>query len=218
MRGLFIVFEGGDFCGKTTQSKRLFEDLKARELDIVWTKEPGGTPEGLEIKKKLMYGNATPEEETDLFCEDRKIHYEKVVKPALERGAVVICDRTEYSTIAYQGAGRGQDIAEIKRKSGEARGGIDPDLILLMDCDPELLKSRAKERGEAFTRFEKLEMDFHHRVRKSFLNQAKEDPKRWLVLDASRSIDEIYEDVNKYTEPLLIPHERQPINTTRHSF
>ena len=75
MRGIFIVFEGGDFCGKTTQSKRLYEDLKARGFDVVWTKEPGGTPEGQEIRQKLLHGNATPEEETDLFCQDRAIHY-----------------------------------------------------------------------------------------------------------------------------------------------
>ena len=203
MRGIFIVFEGGDFCGKTTQSRRLYEDLKSRGLDVIWTKEPGGTPEGLEIRQKLLHGNITPEEEIDLFCEDRKIHYEKVIKPALERGAMVICDRTEYSTIAYQGAGRGYDVAEIKRKSGDARGGIEPDLIILADCDPETLKSRVEKRGETLTRFEKLGMDFHHRVRKSFLEQAEEKPEKWRVLDASRSIDEIYKDVKKYIEPLL---------------
>ncbi|OGZ29076.1 MAG: dTMP kinase [Candidatus Niyogibacteria bacterium RIFCSPHIGHO2_01_FULL_45_28] len=203
MRGIFIVFEGGDFCGKTTQSRRLYEDLKSLGLDVVWTKEPGGTPEGLEIRQKLLHGNISPEEELDLFCEDREIHYRTVIRSALERGAVVICDRTEYSTIAYQGAGRGYDIAEIKRKSGKARGGIEPDLIILADCDPETLKSRAEKRGETLTRFEKLGMDFHHRVRKSFLDQAEEKPEKWRVLDASRSIDEIYEDVKKCVEPLL---------------
>ena len=203
MRGIFIVFEGGDFCGKTTQSRRLYEDLKSLGLDVVWTKEPGGTPEGLEIRQKLLHGNISPEEELDLFCEDREIHYRTVIRSALERGAVVICDRTEYSTIAYQGAGRGYDIAEIKRKSGKARGGIEPDLIILADCDPETLKSRAEKRGETLTRFEKLGMDFHHRVRKSFLDQAEEKPEKWRVLDESRSIDEIYEDVKKCVEPLL---------------
>ncbi|QQG46164.1 MAG: dTMP kinase [Candidatus Niyogibacteria bacterium] len=203
MRGIFIVFEGGDFCGKTTQSKRFYEDLKARGLDVIWTKEPGGTPEGVEIRQKLLHGNITPEEEIDLFCEDRRIHYEKVIRPALERGAIVICDRNEYSTIAYQGAGRGYDITEIKRKSGEARGGIEPDLVILADCDPEILQDRAKKRGEMLTRFEKLGMDFHHRVRISFLEQAEEKPEKWRVLDASRSIDEIYEDVKRHTGPLL---------------
>ncbi len=207
MRGIFIVFEGGDFCGKTTQSKRLFEELKALGLDVVWTKEPGGTPEGLEIRQKLLHGNITPEEELGLFCQDREIHYRKVIRPALERGAVVICDRTEYSTIAYQGAGRGYDVAEIKRKSGEARGGIEPDLVMLMDCDPEILQDRAKMRGETLTRFEKLGMDFHHRVRKSFLEQAEEKPDKWRVLDASRSIDQIYTDVKMHTEPLLPKQE-----------
>ena len=207
MRGIFIVFEGGDFCGKTTQSRRLYEDLKSLGLDVVWTKEPGGTPEGLEIRQKLLHGNISPEEELDLFCEDREIHYRTVIRSALERGAVVICDRTEYSTIAYQGAGRGYDIAEIKRKSGKARGGIEPDLIILADCDPETLKSRAEKRGETLTRFEKLGMDFHHRVRKSFLDQAEEKPEKWRVLDASRSIDEICLDVKKCTEPLLPKHK-----------
>ncbi|MEK7567016.1 MAG: dTMP kinase [Patescibacteria group bacterium] len=209
MRGIFIVFEGGDFCGKTTQSKRLYEDLKARGLDVVWTKEPGGTPEGLEIRQKLLHGNIPPEEETDLFCQDRKIHYEKVIKPALERGATVLCDRNEYSTIAYQGGGRGYDVAEIKRKSGEARNGIEPDLIILTDCNPETLKERIEKRGETLTRFEKLGMDFHHRVRKSFLDQAAQDPQKWRVLDASRSIDEIYEDVKKCAEPLLPKTEKK---------
>ena len=207
MRGIFIVFEGGDFCGKTTQSRRLYEDLKARGLDVLWTKEPGGTPEGLEIRQKLLHGNITPEEEIDLFCKDRRVHYRTKIRPALERGAVVICDRNEYSTIAYQGAGRGYDVDEIKRKSGEARGGIEPDLIILADCDPETLQDRAEKRGETLTRFEKLGMDFHHRFRKSFLDQAEEKPEKWRVLDASRSIDEIYLDVKKCTEPLLPKHK-----------
>ena len=100
-------------------------------------------------------------------------------------------------------------MAEIKRKSGEARGEIEPDLVILADCDPETLKERIEKRGETLTRFEKLGMDFHHRVRKSFLDQASEDPKRWCVLDASRSIDEIYEDVKKCVRPLLPKIEKK---------
>ena len=192
-KALFIVFEGGEKVGKTTQIRLLETYLTQKGYDMVVTKEPGGGDP--DIRKKLLNkkGILTPEEELDLFCRDRALHIENVVKPALQNNKIVLCDRFEPSTIAYQGYGRGMDIAHIREKSKQVRQNIWPDLILLLDADPETVLSRE----EATSRFDAENLDFHQRVRKGFLAQATADPTRWRVIDATRSIEEIHKEVKK---------------------
>lgn len=203
MKGLFIVFEGGEFSGKTTQSKKLAEYLKARGFNVVWTKEPGGTPEGVKIRERLLNEKLNHQEELELFFEDRKIHVEKLIKPDLEAGKIVICDRFSPSTIAYQGGGRELDLEIILRKDAEARGGLWPDKIILLDGDPERLMERHAKRGEKPTNFEKIGLGFHQRVRESFLRQAEEDLNGWCVINAEKDIESIFEEVKKCVEPFL---------------
>lgn len=202
MRGIFIVFEGGEFSGKTTQSKKLAEYLSERGFDIVLTKEPGGTPEGQKIRERLLHEKLTVWEELELFFEDRRIHIEKVIKPAFAAGKIVISDRFSPSTIAYQGGGRQLDQELISEKGGEVRQGIWPDKIILLDGDPEKLKARAAGRNERLTNFENLGMDFHQRVRQSFLDQAKEDPERWRIINAEKDIESVFEEVKKCYETI----------------
>ena len=192
-KALFIVFEGGEKVGKTTQIRLLETYLTQKGYDMVVTKEPGGGDP--DIRKKLLNkkGILTPEEELDLFCRDRALHIENVVKPALQNNKIVLCDRFEPSTIAYQGYGRGMDIAHIREKSKQVRQNIWPDLILLLDADPETVLSRE----EATSRFDAENLDFHQRVRKGFLAQATADPTRWRVIDATRSIEEVHKEVKK---------------------
>ena len=203
MKGVFIVFEGGEFSGKTTQSKKLAESLTEQGFDVVWTKEPGGTPEGQKIREQLLHEKLTAWQELDLFLEDRKIHVENLIKPALAQEKIVISDRFSPSTLAYQGGGRGLDKELISEKDLEARSGLWPDKIILLDGDPEKLKERAAGRNERLTNFEKLGLDFHQRVRASFLQQAKEDPERWCIINAEEGIEEIFEKVKMCVESLL---------------
>ena len=153
------------------------------------TKEPGdGDPE---IRHKLLYPPhpLTVWDELDLFCEDRRLHVNNWILPARAAGKIVLDDRFEPSTIAYQGYGRGMSLEEIKHRSAQARGDIWPDLILLLDLPPEV----GLARGKGDTSFEKEKLDFHQRVRQGFLDQAKADPDRWRVIDASRSLEEVWE-------------------------
>ncbi len=199
MKGLFIVFEGGEKVGKTTQLKRAKEYLEKLKFSVVLTHEPGGGDP--DIRKKLLDKKEvlTPEEELDLFCHDRTLHVENVVKPALERNKVVLCDRFEPSTIAYQGYGRGIDIARIEKKSKKTRQNIWPNLILLLDADPRIMLTRE----EATSRFDAEKLDFHKRVRKGFIAQAAKDPIHWRILNAARSIETVWEEIKAHLDNYL---------------
>jgi dTMP kinase len=186
--GKLIVFEGGEFCGKSTQIKILENRLREQGIAVLSSKEPGGTEEGKRIRQELLYdGRPAPEEELALYLRDREIHFKKKVLPALKRGIWVLLDRSSPSTIAYQHYGRGLDLKEIKKRDAQARQYRDFDLIILLDMIPEEALGRAKRE----TRFEKEEMDFHRRVRQGYLAQARENPERWCVLDASKNVAEI---------------------------
>lgn len=204
MSGIYIAFEGGDFVGKSTQVKRLAIILEKTGFDFVVTKEPGGTPEGQKIRARLLHEELTLEEELELFFEDRRILVEKVLRPELARGKVVISDRSGASTVAYQGGGRGMDLQMIKERNREIYGDVVPDNIVLLDGNPGLLIKRAEGRGERLTKFEELGLDFHERVRASFLEQTLEGSNIWRVIDALQSEDEVFERV-KACIPLLIP-------------
>jgi len=196
---MFIIFEGGEFAGKTTQIKWLKKFLTAKGFEVLVTHEPGGGDPN--IRKKLLdvKGKISLEEELELFLDDRWLHVRGTIVPALKQNKVVICDRFSPSTISYQGYGRGLDLEMIREKDAGARQGVWPDLIILLDGDPEVLLQRSKRD----TRFEQEKMDFHHRVREGFLNQSKEDPSRWCVIDAERPLKEVWQEVLVHVKKMI---------------
>jgi dTMP kinase len=193
-QGLFIVFEGGEGAGKSTQVERLAEALRKIGRDVVVTHEPGATPVGSRIRSlvldrpELTGEVVTPRAEALLYAADRAHHVASVVRPALNRGAVVVCDRYVDSSLAYQGAGRTLPVDEVSWLSKWATGGLKPDLVVLLDLDPAVGLSRAGKRGAA-DRLESESLAFHERVRYAFLDLAAADPSRYLVLDAAKPID-----------------------------
>ncbi|WP_323374131.1 dTMP kinase [Plantactinospora alkalitolerans] len=194
--GVFVVFEGGEGAGKSTQVDRLAEALRQHSREVVVTREPGATGVGEQIRG-LVLGRATgpeslaPRAEALLYAADRAHHVATVVRPALARGAVVISDRYVDSSLAYQGAGRTLPVEEISWLSSWATGGLKPDLVVLLDIEPRTGLARVDFRGGSPDRLEGESIDFHDRVRYAFLDLAASDPKRYLVLDASRPADEI---------------------------
>ncbi|WFE48573.1 dTMP kinase [Verrucosispora sp. WMMD1129] len=205
--GLFVVFEGGEGAGKSTQLGKLAELLRGQGRDVVVTREPGATGVGSRIRSLVL--DTTPDEapspraEALLYAADRAHHVATVVRPALTRGAVVISDRYVDSSLAYQGAGRTLPVDEVSWLSSWATGGLKPDLVVLLDVDPRTGLSRVAARAESADRLEAESITFHDRVRYAFLDLAAADPKRYLVLDAARSVEEIAERVARRVEELL---------------
>ena len=194
--GIFVVFEGGEGAGKSTQVKRLAEAVRADGRDVVVTREPGATDMGVQIRGLVLERGAgtdppSPRAEALLYAADRAHHVATVVRPALARGAVVISDRYVDSSLAYQGAGRTLPVQEISWLSSWATGGLKPDLVVLLDVDPGVGLGRVGSRGQGRDRLESESRAFHERVRYAFLDLAAADPKRYLVLDAARPADEI---------------------------
>jgi dTMP kinase len=197
--GLFLVFEGGDGAGKSTQVRLLADGLTARGHDVVMTGEPGATEIGRRIRTMVLDGAArpigatalSPRAEALLYAADRAHHVAAVVRPALARGAVVISDRYVDSSLAYQGAGRTLPVDEVSWLSSWATGGLKPDLVVLLDVDPSVGLGRVEASGAAPDRLESESLAFHDRVRYAFLDLAAADPKRYLVLDATRPADEL---------------------------
>ena len=180
---MFITFEGGEGCGKSTQAKALYRRLSRSGVPTVLTHEPGGTPLGKELRKWLKWREGTtPLTELLLFATSRTQLVSKVIRPSLEQGAVVICDRYADSTLAYQGYSRGMDLNIIQQVNQLATQGILPDLVILLDIPAEVgLARKGKAKPD---HFEKEEIPFHQRVRQGYLEMAKKDPERWLVVDA----------------------------------
>lgn len=188
--GRFVAFEGGESVGKSTQAAWL---AVSRRVDLTF--EPGGTPLGRKLRG-LLLGEAGVRvdavTEALLMAADRAQHVAEVVRPALEAGRDVVCDRYIGSSLAYQGYGRGLDVALVRRLSELATGDLWPDLVILLDMDPQ----RAMARGGAPSdRFEALGADFHRRVREGYLELAGADPQRWVILDAGRDASLVREDV-----------------------
>ncbi|WP_369370748.1 dTMP kinase [Promicromonospora sp. Populi] len=193
--GYFISFEGGEGVGKSTQLRLLggwLADLTGRE--VVLTLEPGGTALGKELRAAVMHGqDMGPRAEALIYAADRAHHVETVVRPALERGAVVITDRYLDSSIAYQAGGRDLSDAEVEHLSLWATKGLRTDVTILLDLDPEAAAARraaAEGKGE-LDRLERAGLEFHTRVRDTFLQRAAADPERWVLLDASAPVDDI---------------------------
>lgn len=206
MSGIFITFEGGDGAGKSTQAELLGSWLEERGHEVVRTREPGGTRLGVEIRSLLLhgsrrsgdgsdgdgFGDVDPRAEALLYAADRAQHVAKVVRPALERGAVVVQDRYIDSSLAYQGAGRVLEPDDVRRISEWASGDLWPHLTVLLDLDPGTAADRRDARGGAPDRLESEAASFHEAVRQGFRDLAKADPDRFLVLDASGTVEELH--------------------------
>jgi dTMP kinase len=188
-RGRFITFEGGEGAGKSTQLGRLAERLRAQGLEVVATREPGGSPGAEAIRALVLNGAAdrwSPVTETLLMYAARRDHIERVIAPALARGAWVVCDRFADSTRAYQGAAGGTDPALIAALEAQVLGPARPDLTLLFDLPPETGLARAQARGGE-QRFESKGLAFHTRLREGFLAIARAESERCVVIDAARA-------------------------------
>lgn len=204
MSGLFITFEGGDGSGKSTQVRFLVDWLRASGRTVMQTKEPGGTELGEELREIVLHrrGDIAPRAEALIYAADRAHHIATKVRPALERGEVVVQDRYLDSSVAYQGAGRVLERDEIRDLSLWATEGLMPDLTILLDLDSAAGRGRLKTR----TRYDRLEAehdDFHARVRAGFLELADAQPERFLVLDATASMQSISDAIRARVEPLL---------------
>ncbi len=201
-RGRFVSFEGGEGSGKSTQAAALAARLEAAGRSAVRLREPGGTPLGEALRDLLLHNGSeiTPEAELLLFLAARAELVRRLVRPALDAGKLVICDRFSDSTLAYQGYGRGLDLAAIRPLDAWATGGLVPDLTLLLDLPIEA--GRARRTGVADA-FERQEAAFHERVRQGYLALAAAAPGRWLVLDGTESVSAIKGRVWARVEALL---------------
>lgn len=214
MAGLFITFEGGEGSGKTTQINRLAQALSKSGHKTITTREPGGTPEAEKIRNLLVQregGNWSPMAEVLMLFAARVMHVEKVIKPALAEDYIVISDRFTDSTRAYQGYGHGLALEDIEAINDTALHGFGPDLTIILDIEPGVGLGRSERRlaAEQFMgarsedRFEKLELEFHKRLRDGFLDIAKKNPKRCLVLDAKQDMDTLSALILKEVEGRL---------------
>jgi dTMP kinase len=191
--GLFITFEGGDGTGKSTQVRLLTEWVAEQGRAVVSTREPGGTEVGTALRDIVLHhrGDVDPRAEALLYAADRAQHIGTLVRPALERGDVVVQDRYIDSSVAYQGAGRVLDAAEIKRISLWATGDLVPDLTVLLDLPGDVARARLAKEQKTFDRLENEHDDFHERVRAGFLQLTADEPNRFFVVDATQEIDQI---------------------------
>jgi dTMP kinase len=199
---LFITFEGGEGCGKSTQARLLYRRLSKLAIPALLTHEPGVTALGRKITRLLKWSQdiaISPISELLLFNTSRAQLVADVIRPSLEKGTVVICDRYADSTTAYQGYGRGLDLAIVKDVNRIATMGLLPDLTILLDMPVE--EGLARKKSQRQDRFEAEAVNFHRRVREGYLKIAAAETRRWLVIDATRSKDEIagiiWQRVNK---------------------
>lgn len=200
--GVFVCFEGGEGAGKSTQAKLLGERLEADGHVVLLTHEPGDTPVGQDVRRIVLSpetGHLADRTEALLYAADKAEHVEKVVRPALDRGEVVITDRYVDSTLAYQGAGRALDGSDLEWVARWATGDLRPHLTVLLDLEPSAGFTRFDERD----RIEGESIEFHRRVREEFLRLASADPDHYLVLDAHGAVDDIAAAVHARLAPLL---------------
>jgi dTMP kinase len=200
--GVFVCFEGGEGSGKSTQSRRLGDRLRAEGYDAVLTFEPGDTAVGKEVRRIVLSpGTGALDDRTEalLYAADKAEHVATLVRPALARGAVVVTDRYVDSTLAYQGAGRTLDVAEVEAVARWATGGLRPHLTVVLDLEPEAGLGRFSGRD----RIEGESLEFHRRVRAAFPAMAAADPDHYLVLDARADVDDIELAIRAAVEPLL---------------
>ena len=210
-RGRFITIEGGEGVGKSTQLAALREWLDAQGFDVVFTREPGGTPRAERIRE-LLLENA--EESMPAICElllmfaARATHIANVIEPALRRGAWVVCDRFTDATYAYQGWGRGLDVAHIATLEQLVQQDLRPDLTLLLDAPLDLSATRARARNQSAgvtDRFEREQREFFERVRAGYLDRARLEPRRIAIIDASLDVQTVTEAIRTTIRDRLLP-------------
>ena len=204
MRGRLITLEGVEGSGKSTQGQRLAAHLRARGALVVETSEPDGTPLGVAAVRAVIERDGpapTPLAQTFLFMAARQQHVAHVIRPALDRGAVVVSDRYTDATLAYQGYAQGVDLHTIRELNALATGGVQPDLTLVLDLDPAVGIGRI--RGRQLDTFEKMDLAFHRRVREGYLDIARADKSRVLVLSADRDPDALQADIARAVGELL---------------
>ena len=203
MRGVLVTIEGVEGSGKSTQCLRLAERLRARGVEVVLTSEPDGTPLGAAIRKLFEAGGPAPTPLTQafLFMAARQQHVTEVIRPALSRGAVVLCDRYVDATMAYQGFGQGLDLETIRDLNALATGGVVPDLTLVLDLDPAVGMTRIG--GRSLDAFEKMDLAFHHRVREGYLEIARAEKRRVVVLRAEQDPNALHAAIVAAVDELL---------------
>ena len=197
--GIFITFEGPEGSGKSTQIRVLSEHLKAAGVQTLLTREPGGTPTGEAIRRLLQHDSSDAEmahrTEVLLFCASRAQIVEQVIRPALEQGTWVLCDRFTDSTLAYQGFGRGFPLAELRALNGFATGGLTPDLTLLLDITVDETFRRMAGRQAEIDRIERSERAFHERLREGYLELAQAEPQRFRILSTARPPEQTSDEI-----------------------
>lgn len=201
-RGYFITFEGADGCGKTTQTELIKKYLDNKNIENILTREPGGSELGVHLRKILLHYEKPVSNiaETFLYLADRAQHIEYKIKPALEEGKVVLCDRHTDSTLAYQGYGRNQDIETIQGLNKIAVNSILPDLTIVFDVESETAQKRLT--GEK-DRLEAEGIEFHKKLRAGYLDIAKKNPKRVKIVNANQGIEQVFNDTIKIIGELL---------------
>jgi dTMP kinase len=211
MIGKFITFEGPEGSGKSTHIKLLKAFLEARGIEVVMTREPGGTPLGEEIRKILQHDHSeapVPHAEVLLFLASRAQHVERLIRPALAQGKWVLCDRFDDSTFAYQGYGRGFPMEGLRAVNAFAVSGLRPDLTVLLDVAPQTSRDRLAARqattATAPDRIEREAATFHEKVRNGFLALAAEEPDRIAVISTERDREAVAADVRKAVEQKLL--------------
>jgi len=205
MTGLFITFEGGDGSGKTTQINLLATWLESQGQTVVLTREPGGTDLGVELRNIVLHrkGFIAPRAEALLYAADRSHHIHSLVRPALERGEVVVQDRYLDSSVAYQGAGRVLDPEEVRELSLWATERLMPNLTVLLDVPASVAKARQAQTEREYDRLEAEAEDFHTRVRESYLSLAAAEPERFLVVNGELPSEEIHHSIIAKVSDLL---------------
>ena len=198
MGGRFIAFEGPEGAGKSTQIHRLADLLRAGNREAVVTREPGGTPVGDAIRGVLLGAGdyaMLPQTEAFLLSASRVQHVHDVIRPALQRGAFVLCDRFADSSLAYQGGGGGMDTADLRCLERIAVGDTVPDLRILLDLPVEIGLARRHRDAESVNRIDRAGVQFHERVRRAYLQLAAERPEAWVVIDATQPPDDVLADI-----------------------
>jgi len=209
-RGRFAVLEGPDGSGKSLQVRTLAERLRGRGLTVTHSREPGGTAMGEQVRRIVNDPGPTlrgPRADVMLYTAARAQLVDEVIEPALHRGEVVVCDRYHTSTLAYQGYGSGMDLDLLRRIQEWATGGLDPDLVVLLDVPPKTgLDRRAAGDAGELTRWEdesRFDLAFHARVREGYLEMAAADPDRWVVVDGAGTVEEVTAEVGRVVDSVL---------------
>ena len=201
----FLSIEGPDGSGKTTQARLLADHLRQAGQDVLLAREPGGTPIGDQIRQVLFSldnKRMSPESEFLLFSASRAQLVREVLRPHLQRGGLVVCDRFADSSLAYQGYGHGLELEMVQAVTRLATGGLRPDLTVLLDLPAEDGLARRKQGGR-WNRLDDYDLEFHQRVRQAFLDLAAADPSRWVTVDGRPAVEEVQREIQRVVDPRL---------------